>query len=199
MLFTPSYLEIIDGMSKAFTKETDNEEDDPELGASASPLPPGGKNYITPKGVEKLRRELKYLLDDERPKVVEKVTWAASLGDRSENADYIYGKRRLRQIDSRIRFLSKRLEGVEIIDPANRPPSDKIFFGATVTTVDTSGEERVFKIVGVDEIDASQGKISWLSPIGKALIKHTVGDSITIESPKGKLEFEVLKVEYIEI
>lgn len=179
-------------MSKAFTREDDSDRDEsPE----PSPLPTGTKNYITPKGAERLRRELKDLLDVERPKLVETVAWAASLGDRSENADYIYGKRRLREIDRRIRFLTKRLEAAEVIDP-NQQKSETVVFGATVTVVDESERRRVYCIVGIDETEPGAGKISWISPVGRALLKARVGDTVTFLTPKGEEDVEVVSIEF---
>ncbi len=184
-------------MSKAFTKESDNE-DEEELLDSPSPLPQGVKNYMTPKGAERLRAELRKLMQEDRPKVVEVVHWAAGNGDRSENGDYIYGKKRLREIDRRIRFLSKRLENAELIDPTQQK-GDRIFFGATVTVVSEEEGQKTYQIVGIDETDAAQGKVSWISPIGKTLIKAKAGDTVTLRSPKGEVELEILKVEYKEI
>jgi len=184
-------------VSKAFTKETDNDNDD-DLSDNPSPLPKGVKNYMTPKGAETLRGELRQLMQVERPKIVEVVHWAAGNGDRSENGDYIYGKKRLREIDRRIRFLSKRLENAEIIDPKSQK-ADRVFFGATVTVSTEEEGEKIYRIVGIDETDASQGKISWISPVGKALLKARAGDTVTLRSPKGEVDLEVLKVEYKEI
>lgn len=184
-------------MSKAFTKETDNDEDD-DRADSPSPLPKGVKNYMTPKGAETLRAELRKLMQEDRPKIVEVVHWAAGNGDRSENGDYIYGKKRLREIDRRIRFLSKRLENAEIIDPRSQK-GDRVFFGATVTVSSDEDGEKTYRIVGIDETDAAQGKVSWISPIGKTLLKAKVGDTVTLRSPKGEVDLEILKVEYKEI
>ncbi|MCB0404326.1 MAG: transcription elongation factor GreB [Bdellovibrionales bacterium] len=182
-------------MSKAFTKE-DTEQDSDELEQTASPLPKGSPNYITPTGLRALEKELDELTRIERPKVVETVTWAASLGDRSENADYIYGKKRLKEIDRRIRFLSKKLDNVELVDPEKRAPVDQVFFGATVHVQDEEGQLRTYCIVGVDETDASRGKVSWISPIGRALLKAKVGDTVTVKTPGGEIDLEVLTVEY---
>jgi transcription elongation factor GreB len=186
-------------MSKAFTKEGNGEDLELDLNAKEddSPNDPlaGKKNYITPQGAEKLRTELKHLLHDERPELVKVIQWAASNGDRSENADYIYGKRRLREIDRRIRFLSKRLELAEIIDPLNQH-SDKILFGATVTVLDEAGNTKRFSIVGVDETNVKDGLISWVSPVGKALLQAKKGDTVTIRSPKGEEDWEIQNVEY---
>lgn len=154
-----------------------------------------GKNYITPSGFKKLKDELSRLLDDERPKLCEVIAWAAGNGDRSENADYTYGKRRLRQIDGRIRFLTKRIESSEVVGPAAHS-SDRVFFGATVTVQDEKGDEKTYAIVGVDEIDLSKNRISWVSPLAAALLKKQVGDVVTFRSPKGLRELEIVKIRY---
>jgi transcription elongation factor GreB len=180
-------------MNKAFTKETD--EGDEEDGALPE-IPAGTKNYITPQGYARLREELLQLIDDERPKVVEVVHWAASNGDRSENGDYIYGKKRLREIDRRIRFLTKRLEIAEVADPALHHGSDQVFFGATVTYADETGEERTITIKGIDEADHSHGEVSWISPIARALLKSREGDVVKLVTPSGAHDVEVLKVSY---
>lgn len=182
-------------MSKAFTKE-DSENDNEEPENTASPLPKGTPNYITPGGLKALEDELEHLGRVERPKVVETVTWAASLGDRSENADYIYGKKRLKEIDRRIRFLSKKLDNAEIVDPEKREAVDQVFFGATVQVRDEDENERLYRIVGVDETDATQGKVSWISPIGRALLKSKPGDVVTVKTPRGEIDLEVLSVSY---
>ena len=181
-------------MNKAFTKETEAEEldDDPV----SAPLPSGGKNYITPKGYSTLRGELLQLIDSERPKVVEAVHWAASNGDRSENGDYIYGKKRLREIDRRIRFLTKRLEIAEITDPSIHHGGDQVFFGATVAYVDELGVERVVTILGVDEANSALGQISWVSPVARALLQARVGDEVTLMTPNGLQLLELLRVSY---
>ena len=180
-------------MNKAFTKETDDADDD-DLQLPA--LPPSGKNYITPAGHARIRAELLDLIDNERPKVVDIVHWAASNGDRSENGDYIYGKKRLREIDRRIRFLTKRLEIMEITDPAVHHGSDQVFFGATVTYADETGTERAVTILGIDEADSAQGQVSWVSPIARTLLKAHVGDVLQLLTPAGKVEIEVLSVRY---
>jgi transcription elongation factor GreB len=180
-------------MNKAFTKETDDADDD-ELQLPA--LPASGKNYITPAGHARIRAELLDLIDNERPKVVDIVHWAASNGDRSENGDYIYGKKRLREIDRRIRFLTKRLEIMEITDPALHHGSDQVFFGATVTYVDETAVERTVTILGIDETDSAKGEVSWVSPIARTLLKAHVGDVLQLLTPAGKLEIEVLSVRY---
>ena len=179
-------------MSKAFTKETDADDEDMAL----PPLPVGGKNYITLTGYERLRTELLELIDTERPKVVEVVHWAASNGDRSENGDYHYGKKRLREIDRRIRFLTKRLEIAEISDPAVHHGIDQIFFGAKVTYVDTQGLERRVTILGIDEADSALGEVSWISPVARVLLKARVGDEVSLITPQGIQLIEVLKVDY---
>ena len=180
-------------MSKAFTKETDADDDD-EL--SLPPLPAGGKNYITPEGYARLKAELLELIDNERPKVVEVVHWAASNGDRSENGDYHYGKKRLREIDRRIRFLTKRLEIAEISDPAVHHGSDQVFFGATVTYIDSSGSGQTVTILGIDEADSARHQVSWISPIARALLKARIGDEVKLATPGGPKDIEVMQVSY---
>jgi transcription elongation factor GreB len=179
-------------MSKAFTRESDAEEDEVGL----PPLPAGGKNYITPKGYAALRAELFDLIDNERPKVVDIVHWAASNGDRSENGDYIYGKKRLREIDRRIRFLTKRLEIAEVTDPSVHFGKDQVFFGATVTYVEEAGDERTVTILGIDEADSLKGEVTWISPIARALLKAREGDVVKLVTPVGVQEIEVLSVHY---
>ena len=179
-------------MNKAFTKETDAEDDDLVL----PPIPVDGKNYITPAGYARLRAELFDLIDQERPKMVEIVHWAASNGDRSENGDYHYGKKRLREIDRRIRFLTQRLEIAEITEPSVHYGSDQVFFGATVTYVDAQGDERSVTILGIDEADTSAGQISWISPVARALLKTRVGDEVSLPLPQGVQLLEVLSVDY---
>ena len=180
-------------MSKAFTKESDGDDDD-EL--SPPPLPAGTKNYITPQGYQRLRAELLHLIDTERPKIVEIVHWAASNGDRSENGDYLYGKKRLREIDRRIRFLTKRLEMAEVVDPAVHHGSDQVYFGATVTYAEASGTERTVTILGIDEADSLQGQVSWVSPIARTLLKSREGDELKLVTPAGVIDIEVLAVSY---
>ena len=180
-------------MSKAFTKESDGDDDD-EVGLP--PLPPGGKNYITPQGFERLKTELLDLIDNERPRIVEIVHWAASNGDRSENGDYLYGKKRLREIDRRMRFLTKRLDIAEVVDPAAQPNRDQVFFGATVLYSDKAGEEHTVTIVGVDEAEPLAGKISWISPVARALIKAREGDTVVLRTPGGIEELDILEVRY---
>ena len=182
-------------MSKAFTRESDAEDD--EDGAVLPPLPAGGKNYITPQGYARLRAELLHLIDDERPKVVEIVHWAASNGDRSENGDYIYGKKRLREIDRRIRFLTKRLEIAEVTDPCLHHGHDQVFFGATVRYAEEdTGVERTVTILGIDEADNLRGEVSWISPIARALLKAREGDEVKLQTPGGVETIEVLAVRY---
>ncbi|MEO7390996.1 MAG: transcription elongation factor GreB [Ramlibacter sp.] len=181
-------------MSKAFTRETDGDGEEDEAPTPA--LAPGGKNYMTPQGYARVRAELLQLIDEERPKVVEVVHWAASNGDRSENGDYIYGKKRLREIDRRIRFLTQRIEAAEVADPAVHHGSDQIFFGATVAYADESGRERSVTIMGIDEADSAQGQVSWISPVARALLKAREGDVVRLQTPSGAQEIEVLKVSY---
>ena len=187
------WLELIAArMSKAFTRETDGEDDDLTL----PPLPAGSKNYITPQGYAVLRAELFELIDNERPRIVEIVHWAASNGDRSENGDYHYGKKRLREIDRRIRFLTKRLEIAEITDPSNHHGKDQVFFGATVTYVDEADVERTVTILGIDEADSLKAEVTWVSPIARALLKAREGDVVKLVTPVGVQEVEVVEVRY---
>jgi transcription elongation factor GreB len=181
-------------MSKAFTKESSGDDDDE--GVALPELPAGGKNYITPHCYARLRAELLQLMDDERPKVVEAVHWAAKNGDRSENGDYIYGKKRLREIDRRIRFLTRRLEIAEVTDPSVHHGRDQVFFGATVVYAEESGTERTITIKGIDEADSGQGEVSWVSPIARALLKAREGDVVKLVTPLGAQEVEVLRVSY---
>lgn len=180
-------------MSKAFTKETNVDDDDLEL----SPQPATGKNYITPQGYSRMRAELLELMDVERPKVVEIVHWAASNGDRSENGDYHYGKKRLREIDRRIRFLTQRLEIAEVVDPVVHVGSDQVFFGATVVYVDDLGQERSVTILGTDEFDTSKGQVSWISPVARALLGAKVGEEVSMGAPAGTRYLEILDVHYL--
>ena len=182
-------------MNKAFTRETDDDDGD-EPGA-APPLPAGTRNYMTPGGFSRLSAELERLVKKERPELVATVAWAASNGDRSENGDYIYGKKRLREIDRRIRFLIRRLDVAEVVDPAaRRDDDDRVFFGATVTYANERGEEREVSIVGVDEIDPARGYVSWVSPLARALIKARIGDTVLLHTPGGSEEIEVVDVRY---
>jgi transcription elongation factor GreB len=180
-------------VSKAFTRETDGDDDDD---VELPELPKGTKNYITPQGYRRLREELAQLVEVERPKVVEVVSWAASNGDRSENGDYLYGKKRLREIDRRIRFLTKRLDVAEVADPSAHHGGDQIFFGATVTYANARGEERTVTIKGVDEVDPLQGEVSWVAPIARALLRAREGDQLQLATPGGIETIEVLEVRY---
>jgi transcription elongation factor GreB len=180
-------------MSKFVPQRADDEDDED----GAPPIPAGTKNYITPAGYKRLKDEALHLLDKERPEVVRVVQWAASNGDRSENADYIYGKRRLREIDRRIRFLTKRLDLAEVVDPTAREEgSDQVFFGATVTLANEAGGENTYTIVGIDEADVTRGRISWISPLARALLKRREGEQITFKAPGGDQVLEIVGVEY---
>ena len=183
-------------MSKAFTRET--EEDDDGLLALPS-LPAGTKNYLTPAGYRRLKEEYMHLLDVERPALVQTVAWAASNGDRSENGDYIYGKKRLREIDRRLHFLAKRMENSEVVDPAQREGCEQVFFGATVTVCHEDGSERTYSIVGIDEADASKGYISWVSPLARTLLKARADESVMLRLPDGVEELVVVEVTYRSI
>jgi transcription elongation factor GreB len=213
-------------MSKAFTKEDASDEDDDLDPADSAPPPPGGRNYMTPAGHERMKAELLQLLDVERPEVVRVVSWAASNGDRSENGDYLYGKKRLREIDRRIRFLTRRLDRAEVVDPAGQQNLEQVFFGATVTYLrshlsgdggiggpagggtggdgaadarnDGPGEETI-TIVGIDEVDPPRRRVSWISPIARALMKAREGDAVTLRTPAGVDELEVLTIRYAPI
>ncbi len=180
-------------MSKAFTKETDHEEelDEPD------PLPAGTKNYMTPLGAEMLQKELRFLLSEERPRIVEIVSWAAGNGDRSENGDYLYNKKRLREIDRRVRYLTKRLEDIEVVDPRRQQGIEQVFFGATVTYVREDDTEITVKLVGVDEADMAVGKINWLSPVARALMKARVGDAVDVRTVTGVETIEILSISYV--
>ncbi|RJF98338.1 transcription elongation factor GreB [Noviherbaspirillum saxi] len=180
-------------MNKAFVKETDDEDD---LDVATPAIPAGTKNYMTPEGHRRMKEELLRLIDVDRPEVVRIVSWAASNGDRSENGDYIYGKRRLREIDRRIRFLTKRLDIAEVVNPGVHHGSDQIFFGATVTYENHAGEEHTVTIVGIDELDPLNGRISWISPVARALTKAREGDSVTLRTPSGIDELTILAVSY---
>ncbi|WP_372524340.1 transcription elongation factor GreB [Piscinibacter sp.] len=182
-------------MNKAFTREPEADTgDDDELALPA--LPQGSKNYVTPAGYARLREELISLLDDERPKIVDVVSWAAKNGDRSENGDYLYGKKRLREIDRRIRFLTKRLDIAEVVDPSAHHGGDQVFFGATVTYASARGEDRTITIKGIDEADSAHGEVSWIAPIARALLKARVGDEVSLMTPGGLETIEVLAVSY---
>ena len=184
-------------MSKTVTEESENEAAEPE---GPGPLPKGAKNYVTPNGLRLLREELDQLRRVERPKVVEVVAWAAGNGDRSENGDYIYGKKRLREIDRRLRFLIKRIESAEVVDPARQKNRDRVFFGATVTYVNADGgldeEATTLRIVGIDEASTARGEVSWVSPIARALMKAEEGDVVTLRTPEGARRIEVVKIAY---
>jgi transcription elongation factor GreB len=180
-------------MSKAFLKESDAPEDDAV--AEPAALPAGTKNYISPAGYARLDAERRQLVQVERPEVVKVVSWAASNGDRSENGDYIYGKRRLREIDRRVRFLIKRLENAEIVDAAGRD-TDQVFFGATVALRSDRGGEREVTIVGMDEVDPARGRVSWISPIARALLKARAGDVVSLATPGGGEKLEILDIRY---
>ena len=184
-------------MNKAFVKEGDGADED-EVLSPALRLPPGSRNYMTRRGYDALREELERLVRVERPKLVETVAWAAGNGDRSENGDYIYGKKRLREIDRRIRFLIKRIENAEVVDPERQENVDQVFFGATVTICDVDAdEEQTWQIVGVDEADASAGRISWIAPLSRALLKTREGDTVRFQSPAGPREIEVVEIRYV--
>lgn len=184
-------------MSKAFTKESDGDDED-DLPEDVGGLPVSAKNYMTPEGFARLREELNTLLRQERPEVVKVVTWAAGNGDRSENGDYIYGKKRLREIDRRIRFLIKRLEIAEVVDSMGQD-QDRVFFGASVTVSDSAGARRCVSIVGMDEVDPTRGRVSWISPIARALLKAHAGDTVTLRTPSGVEELEVVEVRYVDL
>ncbi|HEY7788638.1 MAG TPA: transcription elongation factor GreB [Casimicrobiaceae bacterium] len=189
-------------MSKAFTSEETRDDDDEAESLEASLLPAGARNYMTPGGFARLRRELDALVSRERPELVATVAWAAGNGDRSENGDYIYGKKRLREIDRRIRFLVRHLDNVEVVDPA-MPRDDesesRVFFGATVVVAGASGDERTISIVGIDEIDTGRGYISWISPMARALLKAREGDTVTVRTPGGSDELDVVAVRYVAL
>jgi transcription elongation factor GreB len=180
-------------MNKAFTKETNDEADDPVV---LPALPAGVKNYVTPQGFARIRAELLNLIDVERPKIVEIVHWAASNGDRSENGDYIYGKKRLREIDRRIRFLTQRLEMMEVVNPSVHHGRDQVFFGATVSYLEDGKTQRTVTILGVDEVDTANAEVSWVSPIARTLLKARTGDVLQLVTPAGPVEIEIVKVEY---
>ncbi len=182
-------------MSKAFTKESDQDGEDDDS-PSLPALPQGTRNYMTPAGYARLRAEFMQLLDVERPKIVEIVSWAAKNGDRSENGDYLYGKKRLREIDRRLRFLTKRLDIAEVVDPSAHHGSDQIFFGATVTYANAKGEERTITIKGIDESDSLAGEVSWVSPIARTLLKAREGDELQLVTPVGVEPIEVVEVRY---
>jgi transcription elongation factor GreB len=181
-------------MNKAFVKESDGGDDDDDIALPA--IPAGAKNYMTPQGHQRIKNELLQLIDEERPEVVKIVSWAASNGDRSENGDYLYGKKRLREIDRRIRFLTKRLDIAEVVDPSVHHGSDQIFFGATITYENQRGEAHTVTIVGIDELDPLKGKISWISPVARALTKAREGDEVVLQTPSGVEQLTILEVSY---
>ncbi len=183
-------------MNKAFTKESDGDNDDDDSVEVASALPPGTRNYMTTRGYLKLRGELEQLVKSERPALVQVVSWAAGNGDRSENGDYIYGKKRLREIDRRIRYLMKRIESSVVVDPAQQENNEQVFFGATVSIADIDGSESTYQIVGLDEADAAAGMISWISPLARALMKAREGDLVRFQSPAGLREIEIVAIAY---
>ena len=182
-------------MSKAFTKESDGGDDDD--GEEKDPLPPYAKNLMTPAGYQTLQNELRWLLKEERPRITEIVSWAAGNGDRSENGDYLYNKKRLREIDRRIRYLTKRVESAEVVDPKKQQGIEQVFFGATVTYVKEDNTELTVKLVGVDEADLAQGKINWLSPVGIALMKSRIGDEVNVKTEFGIEIIEIVEIDYI--
>jgi transcription elongation factor GreB len=182
-------------MSKAFTKDNDGGDDDD--GEIEDVLPAHVKNLMTPSGYETLRKELDFLLREERPRIVEIVSWAAGNGDRSENGDYIYNKKRLREIDRRVRYLTKRVESAEVVNPKNQQGIEQVFFGATVTYVREDETEVTVTLVGVDEADFSKGKINWLSPVARALMKAKTGDSVEVRTGAGVETLEILSVSYL--
>ena len=183
-------------MNKAFTRESETSDDDDGDDVVQPALPQGTKNYVTPQGYARLRGELMTLLDEERPKVVETVSWAAKNGDRSENGDYLYGKKRLREIDRRIRFLTKRLDIAEVVDPSAHHGHDQVFFGATVTYATRAGDERTITIKGIDEADSTKGEVSWIAPVARALLKARLGDEVSLMTPGGPQKLEVVEVRY---
>jgi transcription elongation factor GreB len=183
-------------MSKAFTREDDAAPEEDFEGEDDNPIPPGSKNYVTPAGWKRMRDEIAWLVKTERPEITSIVSWAAKNGDRSENGDYQYGKKRLREIDRRIRHLTKRLEAAEVVDPATREETDQVFFGATVTYATTAGEERTVRIVGIDETDPAHHYVSWISPVARALIKAREGDTVNLHTPGGEEELEIIAVRY---
>ena len=175
------------------THSTDDDQDDDQMPPGA---PAGAKNYITPAGLQRLRDELQFLYRQERPRIVEIVSWAAGNGDRSENGDYLYGKKRLREIDRRIRFLTKRVEIAHVVDPTQQTNRSQIFFGATVTYVNNRDEEITITIVGIDETDSEKGHISWVSPVARALLKARQGDTVDLRTPAGLDNLEILQICY---
>lgn len=183
-------------MNKAFVKE--NDDDSGDEAEYVAPKTPGGKNYITPAGFKKLQDELRHLRSKERPEVTQTVAWAAGNGDRSENGDYLYGKKRLREIDRRMRFLAKRLESAEVVDPLTIKGTE-VRFGATVDVEYQDGQKKTYAIVGLDEADASAGRISWVSPLANALMRRQIGDLVVFRTPKGEQELEIIGVRFCQI
>ena len=192
-MLTFNFADHFHHVNKAFVKESDNED---EQDAPESQIPAGTKNYMTVRGHALIRAEFEHLVKVERPAIVQVVSWAAGNGDRSENGDYIYGKKRLREIDRRIRFLSKRLESAVIVDPADQRNCDQVFFAATVTVCDADGVEETYQIVGIDEANAQEGRISWISPLARALLKAREGDTVRFDSPGGLREMDIIEVRY---
>ncbi|MBK6805603.1 MAG: transcription elongation factor GreB [Betaproteobacteria bacterium] len=188
-------------MNKAFTRENDAADDADDDLEAAPALPVGSRNYMTPGGFARLKAELDHLVATERPALVATVAWAASNGDRSENGDYLYGKKRLREIDRRIRFLVKRLDAAEVVDPESRARdgADQVFFGATVEYATKGGERRTISIVGIDETDTARGYVSWISPVARALTRSREGDVVSLRTPAGADELEVLEVRYVPL
>ena len=192
-MLTFNFADYFHHVNKAFVKESDNED---EEDAPESQIPAGTKNYMTVRGHAQIRAEFEHLVKVERPAIVQVVSWAAGNGDRSENGDYIYGKKRLREIDRRIRFLTKRLESAVIVDPADQRNCDQVFFAATVTVCDADGVEETYQIVGIDEANAQEGRISWISPLARALLKAREGDTVRLDSPGGLREIDIIEVRY---
>ena len=186
-------------MSKAFTREDDAAPEDDFDADDDNPIPAGSKNYLTPAGWQRMRDEIRWLVNTERPEITQIVSWAAKNGDRSENGDYLYGKKRLREIDRRIRYLTKRLEVAEVVDPATRDETDQVFFGATVTYETVAGTQQTVRIVGIDETDPPRNYVSWVSPVARALIKAREGDTVNLHTPLGDEELEIVAVRYEEI
>jgi transcription elongation factor GreB len=192
-MLTSNFVDYFHPVNKAFVKESDDTDEDE---APAAALPDGTRNYMTVRGHAQIRTEFEHLVKVERPAIVQVVSWAAGNGDRSENGDYIYGKKRLREIDRRIRFLSKRLESAVIVDPAEQRSCDQVFFAATVTVCDADGTEATYQIVGIDEANAMEGRISWISPLARALHKAREGDTVRFDSPGGVREIDIVEIRY---
>ena len=185
----------MDAMNKSFVRESEREDDDLSSEADIA-LPLGSKNYLTAAGHARLRAEFEQLLKVERPALVQVVSWAAGNGDRSENGDYIYGKKRLRDIDRRLRYLTKRLESAVVVEPQQQENIEQVFFGARVSIIEADGSQACYQIVGVDEADAGAGLISWISPLARALLKARLGDQVRFQSPAGMREIEIIAIEY---